>query len=239
MFAQVLLHALGLLSTVTLEWVVLPQAGEKEGPPSFCGLSLDVLFAAPPCLDTSLPFIRQHGKASDNPAVGKSTHFDGSLGHGTAFSAQRSLTMFAQVLLHALGLLSPVTLEWVVLPQAGEKEGPPSFCGLSLDVLFAAPPCLDTSLPFIRQHGKASDNPAVATPGTDPDVDAVVNELEEYKVVVRNSLGSHTLLMGATIKAVDPRYEPGSPKGYVVFRTQRMFPTDRRWFNFRRHKLLE
>ncbi|XP_075752200.1 decapping and exoribonuclease protein-like isoform X2 [Rhipicephalus microplus] len=147
--------------------------------------------------------------------------------------------MFAQVLLYALGLLSPVTLEWVVLPQAGEKEGPLSFCGLSLDVLFAAPPCLDTSLPFIRQHGTASDNPAVATPGTDPDVDAVVNELEEYKVVVRNSLGSHTLLMGATIKAVDPRYEPGSPKGYVVFRTQRMFPTDRRWFNFRRHKLLE
>ncbi|XP_075752198.1 decapping and exoribonuclease protein isoform X2 [Rhipicephalus microplus] len=78
-----------------------------------------------------------------------------------------------------------------------------------------------------------------STPGTDPDVDAVLNELEEYKVVVRNSLGSHTLLMGATIKAVDPRYEPGSPKGYVVFRTQRMFPTDRQWFNFRRHKLLE
>ncbi|XP_075738048.1 uncharacterized protein LOC142777471 [Rhipicephalus microplus] len=96
MFAQVRLYALGLLSPVTLEWVVLPQAGEKEGPPSFCGLSLDVLFAAPPCLDTSLPFIRQHGTASDNPAVDKSAHFDGSLGHGAAFSAQRSLTLFAQ-----------------------------------------------------------------------------------------------------------------------------------------------
>ncbi|KAL3189809.1 hypothetical protein MRX96_020835 [Rhipicephalus microplus] len=96
MFAQVLLYALGLLSPVTLEWVVLPQAGEKEGPPSFCGLSLDVLYAAPPCLDTSLPFIRQHGTASDNPAVDNSAHFDGSLGHGAAFSAQHSLTMFAQ-----------------------------------------------------------------------------------------------------------------------------------------------
>ncbi|KAH8036365.1 hypothetical protein HPB51_025706 [Rhipicephalus microplus] len=97
MFAQVRLYALGLLSPVTFEWVVLPQAGEKEGPPSFCGLSLDVLYAVPPCLDTSLPFIRQHGTASDNPAVDKSAHFDGSLGHGAASSAQRLLTMFAQV----------------------------------------------------------------------------------------------------------------------------------------------
>ncbi|KAL1468129.1 hypothetical protein MTO96_025637 [Rhipicephalus appendiculatus] len=85
---------------------------------------------------------------------------------------------------------------------------------------------------------KFPEHMASSDPGTTPDVQAVLNEMEEYKVVVRNSLGSHTLLMGATMKAVDPRYEPGSTKGYVVFRTNRVLSTDRQWFFFRR-KLLE
>ncbi|KAL3204839.1 hypothetical protein MRX96_041164 [Rhipicephalus microplus] len=82
---------------LSLSGIALPRAGEKEEPPSFGYLSLDVLYAAPPCLDTSLLFIRQHGTASDNPAVDKSAQFDGSLDHGAVFSAQRSLTLFAQV----------------------------------------------------------------------------------------------------------------------------------------------
>ncbi|XP_037520511.2 decapping and exoribonuclease protein-like [Rhipicephalus sanguineus] len=62
--------------------------------------------------------------------------------------------------------------------------------------------------------------------------------MEDYQVVVRNCLGSHTLVMSATMKALDPRYEPGSTKGYVVFRTNRVLSTDRQWFTFRRYKLL-
>lgn len=75
-------------------------------------------------------------------------------------------------------------------------------------------------------------------PGTTPDVQAVLNEMEEYKVVVRNCFGSHALVMSATMKAVDPRYEPGSTQGYVVFRTNQVLSTHRQHIRFW-NKLLE
>ncbi|KAH7964559.1 hypothetical protein HPB51_027204 [Rhipicephalus microplus] len=75
-------------------------------------------------------------------------------------------------------------------------------------------------------------------PGTTPDVQAVLNEMEEYKVVVRNCFGSHALVMSATMKAVDPRYEPGSTQGYVVFRTNQVLSTHRQHIRFG-NKLLE
>ncbi|XP_075744307.1 decapping and exoribonuclease protein-like [Rhipicephalus microplus] len=76
-------------------------------------------------------------------------------------------------------------------------------------------------------------------PGTAPDVDAELNEMDKYKVVVRNRFGSHTLVISATVKAVDPRYEPGSTQEYVVFRTNRVLSAERQCFGFKRYKLLE
>ncbi|KAH6928352.1 hypothetical protein HPB50_014911 [Hyalomma asiaticum] len=54
-----------------------------------------------------------------------------------------------------------------------------------------------------------------AEPDGAPDVDAVVNECEEYCIVVRSRLESHSLVFGAEVDGIDPR----PPKAYSAAAT--------------------
>ncbi|KAL1482036.1 hypothetical protein MTO96_015122 [Rhipicephalus appendiculatus] len=56
-----------------------------------------------------------------------------------------------------------------------------------------------------------------------PDDDEQLRETESYTVVLRTKLGSHSFVLGAQVKAVDPSVEcePGSTTGYVEFKLTR------------------
>ncbi|XP_054922288.1 decapping and exoribonuclease protein-like [Dermacentor andersoni] len=73
-----------------------------------------------------------------------------------------------------------------------------------------------------------------------PKENEVVTEGDAYNVVLRGQLGSHTIVLGAQLKAVNPSVpcEPGSTAGYVEFKTCRdNFKRSQR-YKFYRHTLL-
>ncbi|KAH9382016.1 hypothetical protein HPB48_022241 [Haemaphysalis longicornis] len=96
-----------------------------------------------------------------------------------------------------------------------------------------------------------------AEPGGAPDPEAVLNECEEYCVVVRSRLESHSLVFGAEVDAVDPRSahhrhssggnkeaaaastQPGSTVAYVELKTSRDCLSEQQYRNFCRFKLLK
>ncbi|XP_077540693.1 decapping and exoribonuclease protein-like [Haemaphysalis longicornis] len=96
-----------------------------------------------------------------------------------------------------------------------------------------------------------------AEPGGAPDPEAVLNECEEYCVVVRSRLESHSLVFGAEVDAVDPRSthhrhssggnkeaaaastQPGSTAAYVELKTSRDCLSEQQYRNFCRFKLLK
>ncbi|KAH7937423.1 hypothetical protein HPB49_011997 [Dermacentor silvarum] len=85
-----------------------------------------------------------------------------------------------------------------------------------------------------------------AEPEGVPDVDAVVNECEEYCIVVRSRLESHSLVFGAEVDGVDPRVhrhgrqsQPGSTGSYVELKTSRDCLSEQQYRNFCRFKLLK
>ncbi|XP_037518555.1 decapping and exoribonuclease protein isoform X1 [Rhipicephalus sanguineus] len=79
-----------------------------------------------------------------------------------------------------------------------------------------------------------------------PDVDAVVNECEEYCIVVRSRLESHSLVFGAEVDGVDPRVhrhgrqsQPGSTGCYIELKTSRDCLSEQQYRNFCRFKMLK
>ncbi|KAH8009309.1 hypothetical protein HPB51_014445 [Rhipicephalus microplus] len=66
--------------------------------------------------------------------------------------------------------------------------------------------------------GKISEKPEAAA-----DDDEEIAEKESYNVVLRSKLGSHSIVLAAHVKAVDPSIEsePGSTAGYVEFKLTR------------------
>ncbi|XP_037502528.2 decapping and exoribonuclease protein-like, partial [Rhipicephalus sanguineus] len=79
-------------------------------------------------------------------------------------------------------------------------------------------------------------------PGAVPDDDELLRESEAYTVILRSKLGSHSIVLGAEVKAVDPSVEcePGSTASYVEFKVTRDQggSTDARRESFKRHALL-
>nr|XP_054922864.1 decapping and exoribonuclease protein-like [Dermacentor andersoni] len=76
--------------------------------------------------------------------------------------------------------------------------------------------------------------------GAAPKEDEVVRESDAYNVVLRCQLGSHSIVLGAEVKAVDPsvQCEPGSTAGYVDIRTYGGSFNKRNRYRFYRHVLL-
>ncbi|XP_065297553.1 decapping and exoribonuclease protein-like isoform X2 [Dermacentor albipictus] len=76
--------------------------------------------------------------------------------------------------------------------------------------------------------------------GAAPKENEVVSESDAYNVVLRCQLGSHSIVLGAEVKAVDPsvQCEPGSTAGYVEFRTYGGKFKKKNRYRFYRHVLL-
>lgn len=78
-------------------------------------------------------------------------------------------------------------------------------------------------------------------PGASPEEDEVVREGDAYNVVLRCQLGSHSIVLGAEVKAVDPsvQCEPGSTAGYVEFKTNRKHHNQLQRNKFYTYKLIQ
>ncbi|XP_065297556.1 decapping and exoribonuclease protein-like [Dermacentor albipictus] len=76
--------------------------------------------------------------------------------------------------------------------------------------------------------------------GAAPKENEVVRESDAYNVVLRCQLGSHTIVLGAEVKAVDPSVQckPGSTAGYVEFKTCGDNFNKAKRYKFYRHGLL-
>ncbi|XP_075553495.1 decapping and exoribonuclease protein-like [Dermacentor variabilis] len=76
--------------------------------------------------------------------------------------------------------------------------------------------------------------------GAAPKENEVVRESDAYNVVLRCQLGSHSIVLGAEVKAVDPsvQCEPGSTAGYVEFKTCGDNFKKAQRYKFYRHALL-
>ncbi|XP_049527986.1 decapping and exoribonuclease protein-like isoform X2 [Dermacentor silvarum] len=77
-------------------------------------------------------------------------------------------------------------------------------------------------------------------PGASAEEDEVVRENDTYNVVLRCQLGSHSIVLGSEVKAVNPTVlcEPGCTAGYVEFKTCRDNFTRAQRYKFYRHALL-
>lgn len=79
-------------------------------------------------------------------------------------------------------------------------------------------------------------------PGGAPDNEEVLKEAEAYTVVLRSELGSHSIVLGGEVKAVDPSVEcePGSTASYVEFKVtlHQGDSTNARRDMFKRHVML-
>lgn len=81
-----------------------------------------------------------------------------------------------------------------------------------------------------------------AEPGQVPDTNAPVNEREEFCIVTRARLESHSLVYGAEVDARDPRaphHRPGSTSAYVELKTSKDCLSERQYLSFCRFKLLK
>ncbi|XP_075551169.1 decapping and exoribonuclease protein-like isoform X2 [Dermacentor variabilis] len=76
-------------------------------------------------------------------------------------------------------------------------------------------------------------------PGVDPKEDELLREGDGYNTVLHCQLGSHSIVMGGEVKAVDPSVECklGSTAGYVEFKTNRTLTTESQHRNFYECKL--
>ncbi|XP_042907114.1 decapping and exoribonuclease protein [Parasteatoda tepidariorum] len=83
------------------------------------------------------------------------------------------------------------------------------------------------------------------SPTSSPDLSVPVNEKEEYCIVLKGRLNSHTILFSAEVDGKDPEYlnnpnaEPVSTKSYTELKTSRIITTHRQNQNFARFKLLK
>ncbi|CAN7991729.1 unnamed protein product, partial [Ixodes hexagonus] len=95
--------------------------------------------------------------------------------------------------------------------------------------------------------GKTGAKPCVfaGQPGVAPDTSVPVNEREEFCVVARCRLESHSLVLGAEVDCRDPRatpsaHRPGSTAAYVELKTSRDCLSERQYQSFcSRFKLLK
>lgn len=68
-----------------------------------------------------------------------------------------------------------------------------------------------------------------------PDTNAPVNEREEFCIVTRARLESHSLVYGAEVDARDPRaphHRPGSTSAYVELKTSKDCLSERQYLSF-------
>jgi len=81
------------------------------------------------------------------------------------------------------------------------------------------------------------------TPSSAPNLSAPVNEKEEYCIILKGRLNSHTFLYGAEVDGKDPdclkNHTPESTKSYIELKTSRIITSDRQNRNFCRFKLLK
>ncbi|KAH7955624.1 hypothetical protein HPB52_001955 [Rhipicephalus sanguineus] len=77
-------------------------------------------------------------------------------------------------------------------------------------------------------------------PGVATKEGELVREGDAYNTVLRGHIGSHTFVISAEVKAVDPsiQCEAGSTGSYVEFKTNRVFSTEGQRSKFTKHKLL-
>ncbi|KAH7938172.1 hypothetical protein HPB49_021258 [Dermacentor silvarum] len=82
--------------------------------------------------------------------------------------------------------------------------------------------------------------PQRTEPGVDHQEDGLLREGDGYDTVLLCQLGSHSIVMGGEVKAVDPSVECklGSTAGYVEFKTNHVLSTEWHQRRFHEHKLL-
>lgn len=78
-------------------------------------------------------------------------------------------------------------------------------------------------------------------PGVDPQEDELLREGDGYYTVLLCQLGSHSIVMGGEVKAVDPSVECklGSTAGYVEFKTNCVLSTEWQRRRFHENKLFQ
>lgn len=81
---------------------------------------------------------------------------------------------------------------------------------------------------------------ASAQPGMPPDMDAPLICFDQFYVVLKGRLESHSLLFTTEVDAIDNDvpHDPGSTAAYVNLRSTRYTTCKNQVLNFRRHKLL-